>query len=136
MRKWLREHVGSHLIRPIIYKTLSYLPTALVLAILWKRFIDRAGVFPMSYAYTVIGVVFLASAWFSYLRLDGVNLSLMKLLPIGTPRKRSSGPSSSMVDHIDVEIVSFAELSEEERATCRLLASVICSIIFFVFSVL
>lgn len=136
MRKWLRDHVGPHLVRPIIYKILSYLPTALVLTIVWKRFIDRAGVFPVSYAYTVIGVVFLASAWFSYLRLDGINLSIMQLLPIGTPKKRSSGPLRDMSDHIDVEVVSFAELSEEERATCRLLASIICSIIFFVLSLL
>lgn len=139
MKKWLKEHVGPHLARPIVYKVLSYFPTALVLILLWKRFVDRAGLFPIHYAYTIAGVFFLAVAWFSYLRIDGVKMPSTRHLRRGNapmPKKRPPSPYADMTDYIDIEVISFEELTHEERAICSLVASVICSVIYFVLSLL
>jgi len=130
--KWLRQHLQPYMIRPTVYKTFSYFLTALAFALLWDRFVNTAGLFAISYAFTTLGVFFLALAWFNYLRLDGMNL------PQWTwPRiKRKPLPFADMADFIDEEVVSLEELAEEERHVCRLAASLICAIVFFTLSLL
>lgn len=128
MEKWLRQHLQPYMIRPIVYKTLSYFLTALAFALFWDRFANRANLYALSYAYTIIGVFFFAGAWFNYLRLDGIRLPMIKW-----PKPRSL-PFGGMAEHIDHEVVTFDELAEQERNTCSLLANIICGIIFFTLS--
>lgn len=134
MKQWLKKHLKPYMIRPTVYKAFSYFLTALVVVLFWNRFVNKGGSSPMSHAYTILGMFFFAAAWFNYLRLDGIKISVMSLLPIGTPKKRASGPFSDMSDHIDTEVVSFQELGQEERDTCCLLANIICGVVFFFLS--
>ncbi|MGI6358373.1 MAG: hypothetical protein ACOX2K_06755 [Bacillota bacterium] len=132
MRQWQQKHIKRYMYVPIIQKTVSYLLIAVAVVLLWNRFVNR-GLLPISYAFTVGGVLFLASAWVSYLRLDGVKVPLLTLFRLR--RKKPVVRSfSDMSDHIDEDIVSFEELIEEERHACCLLANLLCSIVFFALS--
>jgi len=132
VKQWLKEHFKQHMIRPTIYKALSYFLAALALVLLWNRLVNTAGLLTMSYAYTIIGLFFLALAWLNYLRLDGIKLPLMKLLPLTT--KKRSHAFSDISDYLDEEVVSFDELAEEERNACCLFANIICGAIFLLLS--
>jgi hypothetical protein len=136
LTKWLRKNLKRYMFRPIIYKILAYFPTALVFVLLWNRFVNTAMYFPMSYAFTIVGLFFLALAWFNFLRLDGIKLPLRQLFSIARPPKRSLGALNDMSDYLDEEVISFAELTVEERETCRLLANTTCGVTFLVLSLL
>lgn len=135
VRRWLRKHLKRYMIRPIIYKAFSRFLPALTLALLWDRFVNTANLVSPSYAYTILGLIFFALAWISYLRLDGIRLPVAKLLPLGT-KKRSFGAFSDIPDYLDQEVVSFDELAEEERDTCSLLANMICGTAFLFWSLM
>ncbi len=128
MKRWLIQKIKPYMIRPIIYKTCSYLLLGMAVAFLWKRFINNTGLLPISYAYTVGGFFFLAAAWISYLRLDGIDVPILKFLPIG--RGRRAAASLDMSDYMDQQVVNFEELVDEEKHTCCLVANVICGLIF------
>ncbi len=129
MRQWLKERIKRYMVLPIIYGTLSRFLSALTLALLWNRFVNTAGLVPVSHAFTVLGLGFFALAWFNYLRLDGINLPLVKWLPL-SQKKRSLGAFSDMSDYLDEEIVSLDELAQEERDACNLLVNTVCGVIF------
>ncbi len=133
MRRILGKHVKRRMIRPIIYMTFSRFLCAVTLALLWNRFINARGLYSMGYAYTIIGLLFLAFAWFSYLRLDGIRLPSVRWPPL-TSRKRFFNPYGDIPDYLDEGFVSFAELPDEERNTCSFCANVICSAIFLLWS--
>ena len=84
----------------------------------------------------VVGVLFLAFAWFSYLKFDGVSFHHLFEKREGEKKKPVRRGTSDIVDFADEHIVSFAELSEREQALCSLTASLICTVIFVVVSVL
>ncbi|NLW16425.1 MAG: hypothetical protein GX033_02030 [Firmicutes bacterium] len=128
MEKWLKPY----LIRPTVYKTFSYFLTALAFALFWHRFVNRAHLYAISHAFTIIGVCFFAMAWFNYLRLDGVRLPRWKWPVL----RRKPLPFADMADYMDEEVISFEELAEEERNRCCLAASIFCGIIFFILSAL
>lgn len=132
MKQWLQKHFQRYMIRPTIYKTLSYFLTALVFTLLWNRFVNTAVLLPMSYAYTIIGLFFLAAAWINYLRLDGIKLPLLRLIP--GSKKKPPGGLSDISDYIDEEVVSFDELAAAERNACCLLANITCGAIYLVLS--
>ncbi|MGI6643440.1 MAG: hypothetical protein ACOX3V_05535 [Bacillota bacterium] len=80
MTKWLQQRFKGHMVRPIFYRILARSLWALTIAQLWNRFVDTRGLVPLSHAFTVIGMGFLALAWFNYLHLDGIAIFL--LLPV------------------------------------------------------
>lgn len=128
MKHWLNQRIKPYMIRPIMYKTCSYILMGMAIAFLWRRFINNTVRLPMGYAYTVGGFFFLAAAWISYLRLDGINVPILKFLPIGGSR-RATG-SFDMSDFVDQQVVNFEELVDEEKHACCLMANVICGLVF------
>ncbi|MGI6628412.1 MAG: hypothetical protein ACOX4K_08745 [Bacillota bacterium] len=132
MKRWLQKHFQHYMIRPTIYKALSYFLVALVFVLVWDRFVNTEGLSPMSYAYTVLGLFFLAAAWLSYLRLDGIKVPFLRLMPVR--KKQPFASFMDMSDYVDIEIVSFEELAEEERNICCLLANIICGAIYLTLS--
>lgn len=132
MKRWLQKYFQPYMIRPTVYKALSYFLAALVFVLFWNRFVNK-GLLPLSYAYTVLGLFFLAAAWLSYLRLDGIKVPLLKLVPMGRRKQPLSG-FADMSDYVDTEIVSFEELAEEERDICCLAANIICGTVYLVLS--
>jgi hypothetical protein len=132
MKRWLQKHFQAHMIRPTIYKALTYFLVALVLALVWDRFINAVPL-PLSYAFTIIGIFFLGSAWLSYLRLDGINMPLLTLMPIGR-KKRPLSSLANMSDYMDTDIVPFEELAADEQNICCLVANISCGIAYLVLS--
>ena len=67
-------------------------------------------------------------AWFSYLHLDGVTMHHM--LEERKKKKPVRKSYTDIVDFADEHIVSFDELSGEERAVCSMSANLICGALF------
>lgn len=117
-----------YMIRPTVYQCATKISVALVLALLWNRFINVEGMFSIVRdAFLVAGVFFLMLAWFQYLRLDGLKVSRTSK----EERKKKRHITKDIVDFADEKIISFAELDDEERIVCRLMGDVVCGLLFF-----
>lgn len=139
MRSRLQKHLHRYLIRPIAYKTLSYFLTALIFSIVWNRWLNRQRLHSMSYIFSILGVIFLALAWIDYLRLDGVRIPRLgswRLQRKLDKKEQTAGSFKDISDYIDEEVVTFAELSTEERDLCCLLANLICGLSYLGLSLL
>ncbi len=121
----------TYMIRPILYRTVTKAAFALTAMLLWNRYLNEGGKFQVFRdAGLLAGVFLVGMAWFSYLRLDG--MTVHHLLE---ERKRKPKPvrgTSDMVDFVDEHIVSFAELSEEERTACNLASSLLAGLLFLI----
>lgn len=119
-----------YMIRPTIYQCATKLSVALVLVLLWNRFINVDGVFNVVRdAFLVVGIFFFMLAWFQYLRLDGLKVS--KTSAEGKKKKRRH-ITKDIVDYADEKIISFAELEDEERIVCGLTGDVVCGLLFLI----
>lgn len=124
MRKLFRRDM----LRPTIYKTVSRSLTALALLLLWDRFLDGRGAPPVLWdGCLTAAAVFFTMAWLSYLKLDG-----MRVHHLLEDRKKqpSRHKSKDLVDFVDEHIVSFDELSEEERTVCVLASNLLSGMIY------
>lgn len=120
-----------YMIRPTIYQCATKLSVALVLALLWDRFINVSGMFyVVRDAFLVAGIFFLMLAWFQYLKLDGMKVS--KTSSEEKNKKKKRHITKDIVDFADEKIISFAELEDEERIVCRLTGDVVCSLLFLI----
>ena len=106
---------------------------AMVLSLLWDRFINTDGLRSLDYATSALGLILLAFSWFSYLSQDGIE-GLGKLFDFFRNRKakkkgtmRSRGGDIS--DYVDDEVVSYDDLDDEDRKTCRFLANLLAGLI-------
>lgn len=134
--QWLRRYLKPYMARPIISKTLTHFISALTIALLWDRFVNKAGLLSIkTHAYTSLGIFFIALAWLNYLRLDGIKLPRLQLVK-SDKKKQPTRSYSDIADYVDQEVVSFAELDEDERDICCLCANIICSILFIVFALM
>ena len=80
------------------------------------------------YKYSGAVLLFFCMAWFSYLHLDGVTIHHM--LEERKKKKPVRKSYTDIVDFADEHIVSFDELSGEERAVCSMSANLICGALF------
>ena len=75
MIKKIRTIFEKYMIRPMLYQCATKVSIALVLCLLWDRFINREQYYSLvEFAFFVAGAFFLALAWFQYLRLDGARI--------------------------------------------------------------
>ena len=108
---------------------------ALVLILLWSRFINR-DMSILRIGFFVAGMFLFVMAWFSYLGLDGIQgpWSLLR-----NKNKQKSSPkrkSGDMIDYVEEDVVTMDELSDEERHICGLLSSLLAGLVFFIPSIL
>ena len=96
------------MLRPILYKTVSRLAGAACACLLWQRFLSDGRFTIWEAPCLAVGALFLAWAWVSYLRLDGIRVPF--------------------VDRNKEKVVSFEELSPQERAFCSLLSNLILGV--------
>ncbi len=120
--KKLRGMWKGYFLRPVLYKCVTKCAIALALVLLWNRFANGSG---LRSAFRdggfIAAAVLLGAAWVSYLRLDGVDI----------PRqKKEKKHRRSMADFADEHIISWDELSEEERHLCGILSSLISAALF------
>lgn len=131
MKKWTAHRIKPYMLRPIIVKTVSGLLIAAAAAVLWDRFVNGAGrLDTVSYALPVIAAFFAGHAWFTFLRLDRVDLPRLPRI------KKRTGGAGSMADAAGTRDESFEELTREERDMCTLVASLICAAVLILVSLL
>ena len=75
------------MLRPILYKTVSRLAGAACACLLWQRFLSDGRFTIWEAPCLAVGALFLAWAWVSYLRLDGIRVPFVD-------RNRSCPPSA------------------------------------------
>lgn len=123
--KNLRKIYKKYMIRPIIYKAFPRIIIGMLVAGLWNRFVNANQWRDMlGDAFMLVGIFFVALAWFSFLRLDGMDNPFTKLLSVFVnPKKKKTRMASRttrhMVDYADEELTEYEDLSDEEQAACK-----------------
>ena len=116
------------MIRPIIYKCVNKGSIALVIVLLWDRYISHGTMSVVRDGGFAAGLVFFALAWVTYLRLDGVKIGRVEK----PPEKKKHFASADIVDFVDEHIVTLDEMEEDERLACILACNLICGLIFLI----
>lgn len=139
MKKWFTKN-RSYMVRPILYKSVFRAAIALVVLLLWNRYVaasDRTGLLLLRDGCMTAGILFLGFAWFSYLRLDGFLAGWKSGRSQNEQKKKKpKRGNSDIVDFADEHIVSFDELGEEERSACSLAANLVCAVGYLLVAVL
>ena len=135
MIKKMRDTFQDYMIRPMLYQCATRISIALVLCLLWDRYINVQKYFSMAEsAFFVVAMVLFMFAWFHYLRFDGIRPGH---LFFGTgKKKKKKHVTKSIVDFADEKIISFSELEDEEKILVRMFGDVICGLLFLVISLI
>lgn len=134
--KKIRSMYKKYMFRPILYKCVTRASIVAVLMLLWERYVSD-GMFTIWEAPALLlGVVLLAMAWVSYLRLDGVSVHYLldQYKDVGKKKKRH--PTRSIVDFADERIVAFEELEPEERSFCSMMSNLLLGVPLVVVSLI
>lgn len=127
MKGILKKNWSSRLYRPLVRQVLFKCAVGAAAALLWDRFIDTADNFSVvEYVFPIIGAIFAALTWFSYLSVDGITLPRFHLFE---RKKRPTRQSGDIADFTD-EPIHTADLEPKERAVCKLVANIICTALF------
>ena len=120
--------------RPILYRTVTKASVILVLALLWERFINHNGRFPVfQYSFAILGLVCMCLSWFSYLAFDGMKIHYLNEKKGGKKKKHKT---RDIADFVDEKIISFDELEKEEQIVCNLLSTLLSGGLFVGISLL
>ena len=133
MKEWIKKYYKPYLRQPIIVLTVVRTLIALVLALLWDRFLNADRLRSLDMATGTFGLILLALAWFSYLGMDGVD-GLSKILRFFRREKRKKkgtkrSAGGDLADYVDEDVVSFDELEDEEKSVCRFAANLLSGLI-------
>ena len=130
MIAWLKEHLHASMTGAFIYKVFSRGILALFAAQLVHFFA------PASWPLTrfnnlaaALGVLFVLFAVLAWLRYDGLKIPHAKL-----PRMKRKDPpflTNAIADHLDDDIILFADLGQDETDVCVLLADVLLALVCF-----
>ncbi len=123
-----------YMIRPVIYQVFTRFLVSLCLALLWNRFVaPRVAAANAAWGCEFFVVFYAAMAWLAYLRLDGVKVPKFdrRLFRRKKTPERAFG---DMIDYVDEPIVSFEELSDEEKDLTLLIANLIAMALFLLAS--
>lgn len=133
--KKIRSLLSSELVRPTIYRSVTRCAIALVLLLLWDRYINKAGMLVVWDGCFVVAMTFLGLAWMAYLRLDGVRVRYMTEEERKEQRERKKKRkriTGDIMDYADEHIVPFDELGEEEQMLCTLLSNLLSGVVYLV----
>ena len=120
--------------RPILYRTVTKASVILVLALLWERFINHNGRFPVfQHSFAILGLVCICLAWFSYLSFDGMRIHYLNEKKDRKARKKHK--TRDIADFVDEKIISFDELEKEEQIVCSLFSTLFAGLLFVLLSV-
>ena len=128
--KKLRSIYKSDMFHAVLYKSFSRLVIAACLCLLWQRFVSDGRFTIWEAPCLAVGAALLGWAWAGYLRLAGIRVPFVdKDKELSAPRGARQRPAThSMADFADEKIVSFDELSPQEKALCSMLASLIVGV--------
>lgn len=134
MKTWLAKHVQPYMIRPTVYKAFTRFVYSLLASLLWNRFVND-GAFPLANVFLFFCVGFAVLAWVCYLQLDGVSMPhLTDWMTSSLPHRKPERSYGDMADYFDEEVVSYSDLEDDEKLTCKLLANLACALLFLLLS--
>lgn len=119
----------TYMIRPMLYRCATKISIALVLALLWNRFINRGHLELVRDAFFVVGIFFFLRAWMQYLFMDGVRITRTS---DDSKKKKKRHVTKDIVDYADEKIISFSELDDDEQHVCNLVGDVLCGLLFLI----
>lgn len=116
--------------RVILMQTLTRSAIALTALLLWDRLFERNQAFLLLRdGCFVLALVLLAAAWFAYLKLDGVDPKSLLISPKGRSLRKKHF-NKGMMDYVETEIGSYAEMSQEARDVCRFIGNLLAALLF------
>ncbi len=119
--------------RPILNKAVTKFVIALAILLVYDYLLNRNEAFLIVRDGCLVpALIFLAAAWFAYLKLDGMSLNLGLEKRRKQPKKRNF--NKGMMDYVDTDIVTYEELSPEERTACRFASNLLTGLLFLVAS--
>lgn len=125
----MKKYIKPYMLRPIIYKSITKFSIALVLCLLWDRFLNTEKLYNIwEYPFFLAGCILLSGVWFCYLKLDHFTFHHLAERKERPPRKHHA--TKSMVDFADEKIISFDELTPQEQTICNLFSNLITGILF------
>ena len=119
---------SREMIRPIIYKCVNKCSIALVIVLLWDRYISHGTMPVVRDGCFAAGLVFFALAFRAYLRLDGVKMDR----PQKERREKKHFASRDMIDFVDEHIVTFDELDDDQQLACVLASNLFSGLVFLI----
>ncbi|WP_250228336.1 hypothetical protein [Anaeropeptidivorans aminofermentans] len=132
--KKISEIYKPHMIRPIIYKTITRFGIGLIFALLWDRYLNVRKLFSMvDYAFFFVGFIYFALAWFNYLKMDGVKFHFP------TKQNKKKRPRSKMkmlIDYTDQDIDPMDMIDEKEEMMVIFASNIITGLCFMIPSIL
>lgn len=128
----MKQLFHRYMIRPTIYKITFKLSIGAVFCLIWDRLLNQEKLYTIwEYPCLLCGCIFLAGAWFRYLKLDGISLHhLMEGWQKKEPKKKHF--TKSMADFVDEKVISFEELEPKERTVCSLISELVLGILFLI----
>ena len=126
--KKLRSIYKSDMFHAVLYKSFSRLVIAACLCLLWQRFVSDGRFTIWEAPCLAVGAALLGWAWVGYLRLDGIRVPFVDRNKELSTKRKAHGGTHSMADFIDEKVVSFEELSPQERAFCSLVSNLILGV--------
>lgn len=67
MKKQIQKLFSLHMLRPVLYRTLTFVAASACLAAIWNRCVNARGLYPVhSYVFPVLGVLWLILCWFCF----------------------------------------------------------------------
>lgn len=131
MKMFFGKYCKKYMLRPILYKLFTKLVVSVVVMTLWIRFVDLGGLRPSRvFAGSALAAIFGASAWLSFLRLDGVKLPRLPSRKALTRIPKQS--TADLTDHLDTQPESFDELLQDERDFAAFASSLILFVVFLI----
>lgn len=118
------------LIRPIVYKVIPRFVIGLILALLWNRYVNVSSYFSIfGYAFFIIGILFFAIAWVSYLRLDGLKFNFLGKKSDREGKKKRKF-RFMMADFMSEEPSPLDDLDENEEMKANFIANLAAGLCF------
>lgn len=118
----------------IIQKCIIKFLITFIISFLWARFVRISPLLTIAeYPLIFFGALFLALAWFNYLKLDG-----FRFTPMPKEKKKSNTKkhkSKQMIDYVDTELQGEIELTPKQVVQSKLISNLICGVILILPSV-
>lgn len=124
----MKKIIKPYMKKVLAYKILVKFLIAIVLSIIWNIFLNtKKHLTIIESFFFVMGMFFLASAWFNYLKLDGYKINLPKI-------KRKNEANSIFLPEERLELID--ALEDEEEIMIKFIANIFVGLSLSIISVI
>ncbi len=132
MKKFFKAYKNKYMISPTVNQVFIRCILALLVSLLWYRFLDR-GERGLGFIFQILGIVLVMLAWFNYLYLDNLRIRMPgSRSKLNSEEKKKKHKTRQMIDYTDEEVNPMEDLDPEEKSACRLASNVISGAVFLI----